>query len=390
MQLYAIGPQDAHITLDPEMQHFQRIYHRHVHCALEAVEHDFPQGLRFGELSRLTVPLEGDFLGEVYLQVTLPDLSLAEHSWCPQVGYAMLRSVRLVVDDIAIHEYDKYTLSTMDALLNTTGRNAARDVMIGATPLPMNAEHVLYVPLGFFHCRPQQGHGWLPLRALRNSTVRIEVDVEPASNLVHPRPAVMPAAIADAGLIHHTVLLQYAFIDRAAVPFHMDHRMLIEQVQRTDGRNFETASDFDVLVKPYAFIDIPFVNYVKSLVWTVQRQDSLLDSNYFGYIDAVATGSIYLDGTEVQAARGGGYYRLLQPYEHGRACPANIYSLHFALESGEHQPSGFSYMSAFSEKRMRLDFTPQAAGERLVVRAYAVSYNIFEAKDGVGSLAYAA
>lgn len=384
LQLYAIGQQDKHLTIEPQVDFFKAVYHRHVHLALETIQDEFPQSLQFGSRSVIKVPLDADYLGECYLELILPNLGNPGQSWCSKIGYALVKRLRLFIDDALVHELDKYTMDVLDELGAVHGRSYARGRMIGTEPLPTDREHVLYIPLNFFHGRPAKGHGWLPLRALRNSLVRIEIEVEAMENVLVPRPQARNTA-----RIEHKVLYQCAFVARETLPFHMDQEVLIEQVQKTDAVNYETGNDLELFIKTYVSMALPFLNYVKQIVWTVQRQEDIEANNHFDYLDVIDTGSFFFDGIEHQAPRPGGYYRLVQHYEYGARCPVgNIHAFSFALEPDIHQPSGFAFLSAFSDKRARFEFVPEVANQRLLVQAYALTYNILNSTGGKGALRY--
>lgn len=74
MQLASQGPADVYLTGKPQVTYFKLTWRRHTNFATEAVQQAFDGIVDFGKQPTVTVSKNGDLLGAVWLQITLPDL----------------------------------------------------------------------------------------------------------------------------------------------------------------------------------------------------------------------------------------------------------------------------------------------------------------------------
>ena len=94
---------------------------------------------------------------------------------------------------------------------------------------------------------------------------------------------------------------------------------------------------------------------------------------------------LQLNGNDRFAARDGGYFNYVQPYQHHTNIPTNrginVYS--FALKPEEHQPSGTLNMS-----RIDTAVLSMKSSEAGSIHIYALNYNVLRIMSGMGGLAY--
>ena len=116
----------------------------------------------------------------------------------------------------------------------------------------------------------------------------------------------------------------------------------------------------------------------------------------------VSLAKLVLNGNDRFAERNGGYFNLVQPYQHHTSIPApgiNVYS--FALNPEDHQPSGTCNFSRIDNAFLNLTLTSNALSKygnsgttdgfnsgSVSVRIYATNYNILRIMSGLGGLAY--
>ena len=74
MQLSSFGAQDVYITGNPQVTYFKLVYRRHTLFSLESVEQQFAGPVDFNKAATVTISRNGDLVGQVWLQVQLPDL----------------------------------------------------------------------------------------------------------------------------------------------------------------------------------------------------------------------------------------------------------------------------------------------------------------------------
>lgn len=74
MQLVSLGASDVYLTGSPQVTYFKLTYRRHTNFAIESIQQTFDGTADFGKSPTVTVSRNGDLLGAVWLEVTLPDL----------------------------------------------------------------------------------------------------------------------------------------------------------------------------------------------------------------------------------------------------------------------------------------------------------------------------
>lgn len=104
MQLVAYGAQDVYLTGNPQITFFKLVYRRYTNFAMESIEQTFSGAANFGRKVVCTVSRNGDLIHRVYLQATLPQVSLAtsdgvsaEFRWLPWVGHNLIKNVEVEI-----------------------------------------------------------------------------------------------------------------------------------------------------------------------------------------------------------------------------------------------------------------------------------------------------
>ena len=118
--------------------------------------------------------------------------------------------------------------------------------------------------------------------------------------------------------------------------------------------------------------------------------ETALDLHCWGQ-NPVVTAKLQLNGQDRFSEREGGYFDLVQPYQHHTRNPdtgVNVYS--FALRPEEHQPSGTCNFSRIDNATLQLVLSNATVeGTKTAkVRVYATNYNVLRVMSGMGGLAY--
>ena len=118
--------------------------------------------------------------------------------------------------------------------------------------------------------------------------------------------------------------------------------------------------------------------------------ETALDLHCWGQ-NPVVTAKLQLNGQDRFSEREGGYFDLVQPYQHHTRNPdagINVYS--FALRPEEHQPSGTCNFSRIDNATLQLVLSNACVeGTKTAkVRVYATNYNVLRVMSGMGGLAY--
>ncbi len=291
------------------MNVFKVVYRRHTNFSMEAIEQTFNGAANFGKKVQCTISRNGDLIHRVYLQCTLPKVTLlsgdgsgAQFRWLNWVGHNLVNNVYLEIGGQQIDKHYGDWLHIWNELTQEAGKQAGYAEMVGNVPELVNLlvqggedcdadctsnaepnastevrkcapEYTLYIPLQFWFCR-NPGLA-LPLIALQYHEVKIWLEFNELRNLCWDysnasatNPHVIRDRVANAGLVSASLYVDYIYLDtderrRFA---QVSHEYLIEQLQFTGAESVTSSSNK---------IKLNFNHPCKELVWVVQR-DSFL------------------------------------------------------------------------------------------------------------------
>lgn len=309
MQLVAYGAQDIYLTGNPQITFFKTVYKRHTNFSIESVQQSFNQTPNFGETVSTTISRNGDLIYKMYIQVTIPAVSVngnEQFRWLNWLGHILIESVELNIGGVRIDKQYGYWFHIWNELTQTAGHQAGYANLVGNVPKLVQSSSgevpsvILYVPLQFWFCR-NPGLA-LPLIALQYHDVELVVKFGELDNCYwQSSTGRTPGSITSAYLY-----VDYIYLDTeerrkfAQTP----HEYLIEQVQFKGNHNFPQNATSDN-------IKLPFNHPVKELVWVVQK-DNLINktsmANYggqqwFNFTDAIDY--TYFSGTPQDPLGGG-------------------------------------------------------------------------------------
>jgi hypothetical protein len=426
MQLVAYGAQDIYLTGNPQITFFKVVYRRHTNFAMEAIEQTFNGSANFGKKVTCTISRNGDLIHRIYLQATLPPVSLqntdgsgAQFRWLNWVGHNLVANVELEIGGQKIDKHYGDWLQIWNELTQEAGKQAGYADMVGNVPQLVNLltqggeacdndcsqgepnassevlacapEYTLYIPLQFWFCR-NPGLA-LPLIALQYHEVKINLQFNDLNNLCWDMTTgtghTVRDRVAQSGLVSASLYVDYIYLDtderrRFA---QVSHEYLIEQLQYTGGESVTSSANK---------IRLNFNHPCKELVWVVQRDsfvscdDSVVGPwkgqqpfNYSDWWDRavlesgyslsrveglagknpVVSAKIQLNGHDRFTERDGRYFNLVQPYQHHTNIPAvGVNVYSFALKPEEHQPSGSCNFSRIDNATLVLYLSNNTVG----------------------------
>ena len=313
MQLVAYGAQDVYLTGNPQITFFKVVYRRHTNFAMEAIENPFNGAPNFGKQVTCTIQRNGDLIYRMYLQATLPSVSLlssdgsgAQFRWLNWVGHNLIDYVELQIGGQRIDKHYGQWLHIWNELTQEPGKQAGYAKMVGNTPqltnllvqggeacdnycaggepntsnevLNCSPEYTLYIPLQFWFCR-NPGLA-LPLIALQYHEVRINLQFNDLQNLMWSfapqggsSTSVIQTRVGNAGLVAASLYVDYIYLDtdERRKFAQVSHEYLIEVLQFTGGESITSSSNK---------LKLNFNHPCKELVWVVQRDSySSCDAN---------------------------------------------------------------------------------------------------------------
>jgi hypothetical protein len=392
MQLVAYGAQDVYLTGNPQITFFKVIYRRHSNFAMESISQTINGSVGFGKKVSVTVSRNADLMTKVYLQATLPAVSVSGVSgfaWVEEVGHFLIKNVEVEIGGQRIDKHYGTWLSIWSDLTTTKEHEDGYNKMIGnvstltTATTSDTAAYTLYVPLRFWFCR-HVGLA-LPLIALQYHETKFHIEFESFVNLVDAdfNEYVSAPSMDDAQLYIDYIYLDTDERRRYA---QITHEYLIEQLQFTGDESLTGTSNK---------VKLTFSHPVKELVWVVQ-DDNRVSNNYTDADDKSGANptsvmKLQLNGHDRFSERAGDYFNLVQPYQHHTKIPStgvNVYS--FALKPEDQQPSGSVNMSRIDQATMQLTSTTAGStgASNPILKVFATNYNVLRITSGMGGVAY--
>ena len=422
VQLAAYGSQDVYLTTNPEITFFKAVYRRCTNFSMESILQIIDGNINFGGNITVVVARNGDLLGSVNVQVSLPNpanyvVNPGQYSylgWIQGVGNYLLKYISVEIGGQQIDEQYGQWMDIWSELNLTGSQTKGYGTMVGKNyssaiwqPYDTSTQpgSMLQVPLLFWFCR-NPGLA-IPLIALQYHEIKFKITFESFQKLIvavqngqYLKP-VLNGIVPP--LNNFKMWNTYYYLDTverrkfAQNP----HEYLVEQVQSQTG-NVTSLTEENL-------IRINLNHPTKELVWVFNRNGTNAPQNDFSIgTNIIPNGTanqfaplhsfyLNLNGTDRFKTRPGEYFRLVQPYDHHTRTPGNyIYVYSFALRPEEHQPSGtcnfsridsaqfvFYLRNSLSDSVPLQDYT-ELPGYSL----YAPCYNILRVMGGMAGLSY--
>jgi Large eukaryotic DNA virus major capsid protein/Major capsid protein N-terminus len=426
VQLAAYGSQDVYLTTNPQITFFKAVYQRCTNFSMESIVQLVDGNINFGGNITVVIARNGDLLGNIVLQVGLPDppgyiLNPSTYDsigWIQGIGNYLIKYVSIEIGAQQIDEqYGQWMDIWSELNINESHLNGFSQ-MVGKNyngnawePYDVSAApgSRLFIPLQFWFCR-NPGLS-IPLIALQYHEIRLKITFEKFENLLVGVKNGQYQPILPNGSIPRFTSFQifdtYYYLDTterrkfAQNP----HEYLIEQVQSQSG-NVQSLTGENV-------IRLNLNHPTKELVWVFNRNGTNTPQNDFSIgTNKIPQGTpakfaplynfkLTLNGTDRFKERPGEYFRLVQCYDHHTRIPkAYIYVYSFALKPEEHQPSGSCNFSRIDSSQLifylrnntipgNIDGPPYENYTELPsYTVYAPCYNVLRIMSGMGGLTY--
>lgn len=433
LQLVATGRQDIYLTGNPQTTFFKQVYRRYTNFSMETQYIPFDTAADFNKLISVTVPRNGDLLSQLYLEVSLPQLTPEgpvvtasavpcgvasapptnyattppSVSWANGVGYGMIDYVSVWIGQQEIdRQYGEFMYLWTQLTTPGSKQNGVR-TMIGQqevfTQYSQSGPLHLFVPLHFWFCK-NPGLA-LPLLALQATPIKIYIHMKNGSQLVYSNaleqsvletgtcisPIASPPTMNDLRLWGDYIYLDVEERRRFASS---KHEYLIEQVQQ------QTRYSIPAMANKVS-VPLTFNHPIKEFIWVVQQDRMLAANELFNYgsrmlieagipnLDLIDTALIQLDGYDRFQVQSAQYFRLVQPWQYHTAIPNDfIYVYSFSLNPEAAQPEGSMNASRIDSIVLQLTMNSQVAPAASGVTVYAINYNVLRIVAGLGGVLF--
>ena len=425
MQMVAYGAQDVFLTARPEITFFKEQHKRHTNFAIESIQQTFAGSTDFGKRMSSLMARSGDLLHRMVLEIDLPQLSVPSGNvrWVDDPGHHIIKEYNVEIGGQVIDTQSGQWLQILNELTQEAGKKSGYKRMIGhqdpfdevnqaqgetrlqAWSSSTKPSAVMYIPLQFWFCR-NVGLS-LPLIALQYHEVKVTVQLREASEMYITDSSQAPSlSLPRVALYGDYIFLETDERRRFA---QISHEYLITQIQQS-GSDAVTGSSKKV--------NLNMNHPVKELIWVVQNDDVVaspdssngyLGNQHSNFTDTLAendedhtcpvnsqnpvtTAKVLLNNQPRFSMRQGGYFNLVQPYQHHSNIPRspgiNVYS--FAYQPENQQPSSAVNMSRIDSAVLIFNTSWNGnLGSNAKVYVYGPNYNVFRVMSGMGGTAYA-
>lgn len=340
-QLVAIGPQDVHLTENPNVTFFESVHKRHTNFATFMKKQVITGNPQPGGLSTVRIERYGDLLNYVFLVATKNDETQLIGDWSN-----VIESAELVIGGSVVDTQD--VVFSEEIAIDTLATNGSKS--FPASLHSGNGTQSFFYPFRFFFCE-----AWataLPLVAMQYHEV--EIRIRWSENLD-------PSYIMEFGA-------RFTSLDeeeRRSFAERKELDMVIFQVQKSvPSGNKKQQLSFN---HPVKFIASSNFNNDNALV---SRTNKLM---------------IQIDGNEVaEYLFSVPYYTSIPAYYHTAQSSSNsenIFIMPFCLECSRYQPTGTLNFSRITSFEIHCN-------QPITKPIYAVNYNILRLKNGMAGVLY--
>ena len=404
---------------NPKFSFFDTVYRRHTNFSVDNKQLQVEGTADFGSKVTLSFQQNGDLVGDIYFEITLPpatdcfsSMPASYANWTNAVGFAMIEYVKFKVGGVVVDDQSGLWFDLQNEL---TDPNKKQWPLVGKVDDPLKLKFFqrkstkYIVPLRFsFNKTPGLA---IPifLTGIDKTEFEIEVKFKSLNNLL----------LHDGGTVNSTSISEF----QAFGTYYS-----LETYEKTRIRNYRQSREYNngqlihliETVQPFTFNSGSFRlddvrGSIKELVWVLQHNSRTSTSNpiirdnvalsthcgndHFNYsgTSLLTIGSTEYDSLDPFAEltisignqfdydkKSAFYYRQYLPYKYHSNVPNNyVYSFPFCLHPEDYQPSGtFNIINTSSDIRFQLTSVP----ENYVVKIFAVSYRFLRMNTNSASV----
>ena len=442
IQLFAIGPQDFHLTGNPQITFFKSVFRRYTNFTKELKKIHFSgTSPSFGSNDIIAkINKDGELLSNIYLEATITGTTDTLGTYTiNHFGNSLLKKVEIEIGGYIIDTHYSQWLQIYDELtdeLNTTNQsvsglegglytdlNFTSDIdsteinntqrIYGDGPLVFGGSRKngnisspigeytkkFIVPLRFWFTK--HPGLFLPICALYKHDVVLKLNFEEESKLKGSSNITnLSGSFKLYGEFIHLEEEEKRRFSQS------NHEYIIEQTQLNNNGPYITSSEIENNQLVKVDYELNFKHPIKYITWVIVNEGSALNNSGKGpcYFVSQCSNSIYgndanngnvellLDGIEREIELPIFYYTRLYPKKYCKNIPSldriGFYS--FALNPLEIEPSGTCNFSKINNKNIKIAFANNnlnnISGKELYF--FGVNYNVLIITDGMGVVRY--
>ena len=450
IQLFALGPQDFHLTGNPQITFFKSVFRRHTNFTKDLRKLNFsgtsPSFGSTGNIAKITK--DGDMLSNLYFEVTIDGQSNADGGYTVNhFGNSLFKKVELEIGGYTIDTlhsqwlqiYKELTENISNKTIPVTGEqgglhsseldtnsinpphsdtfgikvnsnnrlNADSPLVFLDADTTYNKRFIISLPFWF----TKAPGSYLPICALYNHEVKLKFDLEEKHKLVGNSTNITSLNLKNIDLYGEFIHLDSEEKRRYS---QSNHEYIIEQTQLNNNGPYTTSSTVGDITTQLVKVDyeLNFNHPVKYFTWVVVNEADTIPTTSSSanpgqgpcYFTSLCSNSIYqndahdgtveilFDGVERELKLPMFYYTRLYPKKYCKNVPEidriGLYS--FALNPFEQEPSGTCNFSKINDRNIKLElaneYIDKIKGKQLYF--FAVNYNVLVITDGMAVVRY--
>lgn len=430
LQLVSTGRQDIYLSGNPQTTFFKQVYRRHTNFAVETQRIPFDTAVDFGKLITTTIPRNGDLIGQMYLEIELPEMTLAgpvpqqlgiategptdyentapSVSWVNGVGHAMIEYISIWIGQQEVDRQYGEFLYLWQQLTTPGSKRAGVNHMTGQLDVYNDQAQKgplhLFVPLQFWFCR-DPGLS-LPIIALQATPVKIWIKLRNGNDVLFSNTlenavlngttppnklTVLPPTITEM-----TLWADYVYLDTEERRRFVSskHEYLIDQVQQQ--KRYSIPQNTTI-----TSVDLNFNHPMKEMIWVLNQDRMQQAHEWFNYgsrmlneygipnLDLIASALVQFDGYDRFEEQNAAYFRLMQPWQRHTAIPNDfIYVYSYSLAPEAAQPQGTANASRIDSIVLQVRMNPRVQSRPAGVTVYVTNYNVLRIVAGLGGVLF--
>ena len=398
IQLVAVGVQDIYLIGNPQITFFKTVYKKYTNFSMESMQQPIDGRTDFGQQIEITIQRKGDLIKDIIFEILLPVLPYG-YFWTNGIGNVLIKQVDLEIGGQLIDRHYSEWFDIWHQLTINEGIIGAYNTMVGnyyaSRSLLDNSQTPLrlYVPMCFWFNRDYSLT--FPLIALQYHDIVLKVQLRDFNSCYQNTINSTAPLLSGYQISVFNAWVDYIHLDMEERRKYSqnNHEILIEQLQ-FDGGEFISKNNNSVSKK------LTFNHPVKELYWihtnndflqsNIKTGNQMLDYSLTTSVETFSSGVLQLNGVDRFDKRSADYFRLVQSFQyHNRYAQKFIYTYSFSLNPDKIQPSGSCNMSKFTNINLYLDYGGiNHSSNDMVLKVYAINYNILRIMGGMGGLVF--
>jgi hypothetical protein len=384
------GTIDTYLTDSPQIDVFKYKVYRYTNFVRKVKKVTMSGFADFNSNISVDIPKSGHILTKMYIHLKLPKLTKIDAdylNWSDNLSSAIIDGpITLSIGGVIVDRmypdfedlYDE--LSSLED--KRRGQMTLKSDMYQSAVYNASKETDIYIPLRFSFTKNYKLG--LPIASMIQD-IKINFKMKSFFDCINYNGTVPPKY----NVLASTFFTEYIDLDPLVIDqfANYKHTFVIDQVQEQIEliSNSMTNNNFNSILK--------FNSPCKELIFALVEKSNIDSNNYYAYsrssddLSFITDLTVLLNGISYIDDFPESYYRLVMPYQHHSRIPLKyVYSIPFAIYPEDTQPSGKIDLSKISEVVVQLKLKND--NPDLVLRIYAITYNIATIENGIYSLLY--